>query len=51
VLAAALAAGVVALLARHLPYKLGLMLAALAGVGAGMLAESLAAGRTQEKQA
>ena len=51
VLAAAVAAGVVALLARHLPYKLGLMLAALAGVGAGMLAESQAAGRTQEEQA
>ncbi len=51
VLAAAIAAGVVALLARHLPYKLGLMLAALAGVGAGMLAERLAADSTQEAQA
>ena len=28
------------LLARTLPYKLGLMLAAVAGVGAGMLAEA-----------
>jgi 4-azaleucine resistance transporter AzlC len=45
VLAAALAAGGVALLARHLPYKLGLMLAALAGVLAGLLAERLAAGQ------
>ncbi|MEN3811641.1 AzlC family ABC transporter permease [Chromobacterium piscinae] len=38
-LAAALAAGAVALLARGLPYKLDLMLAALAGVAAGMLLE------------
>lgn len=40
VLFAALVAGTVALLARGLPYKLGLMLAAVAGVGAGMLAEA-----------
>lgn len=42
VLVAALLAGVVALLARELPYKLGLMLAALAGVAGGVLAETLA---------
>ena len=42
VLFAALVAGGVALLARGLPYKLGLMLAALAGVAAGVLAERLA---------
>ena len=40
VLCAALAAGTVALLARDLPYKLGLMLAAIAGVAIGMLAEA-----------
>ena len=40
VLFAAVVAGTVALLARTLPYKLGLMLAAVAGVGAGMLAEA-----------
>lgn len=40
VLFAALVAGAVALLARGLPYKLGLMLAAAAGVGAGALAEA-----------
>lgn len=40
VLFAALVAGTVALLARGLPCKLGLMLAAVAGVGAGMLAEA-----------
>ena len=33
-------AGVVALLARDLPYKLGLMLAAIAGVATGMLTEA-----------
>jgi 4-azaleucine resistance transporter AzlC len=36
---AALVAAAVALLCRDLPYKLGLMLAALAGVGAGMALE------------
>jgi len=36
---AALSAGVVALLGAALPYKLGLVLAALAGIGVGMLAE------------
>ena len=40
VLCAALAAGTVALLARDLPYKLGLMLAAIAGVATGVLAEA-----------
>ena len=40
VLFAAFVAGTAALLARALPYKLGLMLAAVAGVGAGMLAEA-----------
>jgi 4-azaleucine resistance transporter AzlC len=39
VLVAALVAGGVALLARGLPYKLGLILAAVAGVAAGLLAE------------
>lgn len=38
---AALVAGAVALLAHALPYKLGLILAALAGVIAGLLAEQL----------
>jgi 4-azaleucine resistance transporter AzlC len=41
VLFAALVAGTVALLARGLPYKLGLMLAALAGVAAGVIVEKL----------
>lgn len=36
--AAAVSAGVVAVLAAGLPYKLGLMLAAAAGIGAGLLA-------------
>ena len=45
VLFAALVAGVVALLARDLPYKLGLMLAAVAGVATGVWVEWLA-GRT-----
>lgn len=43
VLVAALLAGAVALLARDLPYKLGLMLSALAGVCGGVAAERLAA--------
>lgn len=42
-LVAALVAGVVALLARALPYKLGLMLAASAGVAAGVAMEAWAA--------
>ena len=41
VLFAALVAGGVALLGRGLPYKMGLMLAALAGVAAGVIAEVL----------
>jgi 4-azaleucine resistance transporter AzlC len=40
VLCAALAAGAVALLARDLPYKLGLMLAAMTGVVTGLVAEA-----------
>lgn len=50
VLFAALVAGTVALLARGLPYKLGLMLAAAAGVGAGVLAEA-ALGRAESPPA
>lgn len=46
VLFAAVVAGTVALLTRGLPYKLGLMLAAVSGVGAGMLAEAWS-GRTK----
>jgi 4-azaleucine resistance transporter AzlC len=42
ILIAALVSGTVALLARGLPYKMGLMLAALAGVVAGVCAEVLA---------
>lgn len=38
---AALVGGVSAMLARGLPYNLGLVLAALLGIGAGVLAESL----------
>jgi len=38
-IAAALSAGAVALLANDFPYKLGLILAALVGIGAGMLVE------------
>lgn len=45
VLAAAVCAGLTALLARDLPYKLGLMLAAAAGVAGGMLAERWLAGQ------
>lgn len=41
VLCAAVVAGAVAMLARSLPYKLGLMLAATSGVAAGVLVESL----------
>ncbi len=39
-MAASLTAGLVALAARDLPYKLGLMLAALSGVAAGVAAET-----------
>ena len=38
--AAALSAGAVAVLAAGLPYKLGLMLAAVVGIGAGLRAEA-----------
>ena len=38
---AALSAGVTAVLAHGLPLRLGLALAAVAGIGAGVLAESL----------
>jgi 4-azaleucine resistance transporter AzlC len=41
-IAAALAAGLAALAGNNLPFKLGLMLAALVGVGAGMLLEKRA---------
>jgi 4-azaleucine resistance transporter AzlC len=41
VLVAALVAGVVAMMGRALPYKLGLMLAAAAGVAAGVVTENL----------
>ncbi len=44
-LAAALAAAALALLGRDWPYKLGLMLAALGGVAAGVLAEECCAAR------
>ncbi len=47
--AAAIAAGAVALLARDMPYKLGLLLAALAGVVVGVLLEGRTA--TEEAQA
>lgn len=42
ILFAALVAGAVALLARGLPYKMGLMLAAIAGVAAGVAMEAWA---------
>lgn len=45
-LGAALVAAATALLCRNLPYKLGLMLAALAGVAAGMALE----GRTRQEE-
>lgn len=38
---AALVGGVIAVLAKGLPYNLGLVLAALLGIGAGMLAETI----------
>ena len=50
-LAAALVAGAIALLARDLPYKLGLILAALLGVGTGVAMEIWAAGvRAPQRQ-
>jgi len=44
---AALAAGVVAILAWPLPLRLGLIVAVAAGIAAGMLAESLRAEKPQ----
>ena len=41
-LAAALASGAVVILARDLPLRLGLVVAALAGIAAGLLAEGRA---------
>ena len=49
--AAAVAAGVVALIAHPLPYKLGLMLAAIAGVAAGAWVEHLVAARAPAREA
>jgi hypothetical protein len=45
---AALVGGLVAVIARGLPYNLGLVLAALLGIGAGMLAESASQKQLQE---
>jgi predicted branched-subunit amino acid permease len=45
---AALVGGLVAILAKGLPYNLGLVLAALLGIGAGMFAENLAEQKVQE---
>ena len=45
---AALAGGVAAVLAKGLPYNLGLVLAALLGIGAGMLAETVSGKQVQE---
>jgi len=47
-LVAALVAAAVAVVAHGLPYKLGLMLAALAGVSAGIVAERLTASSARE---
>ncbi|HNH27726.1 MAG TPA: hypothetical protein PLR93_11930, partial [Anaerolineales bacterium] len=49
VIASALSAGVTALLAYHLPYKLGLILAALVGITVGMLLENLQAAPKESK--
>lgn len=46
-LGAAVAASATALLARDLPYKLGLLLAAVAGIAAGVWLEERAAARTE----
>jgi predicted branched-subunit amino acid permease len=45
---AALVGGLSAILAKGLPYNLGLVLAALLGIGAGMLAESISNKQVQE---
>lgn len=44
---AALVGGLSAIVARGLPYNLGLVLAALLGIGAGMLAESISSKKTE----
>jgi len=49
--AAALSAGVVAVLAASLPYKLGLFLAAMTGVSLGMLLENRKTGRSRKVEA
>jgi predicted branched-subunit amino acid permease len=45
---AALVGGLIAILAKGLPYNLGLVLAALLGIGAGMLAENISNKKTEE---
>jgi predicted branched-subunit amino acid permease len=45
---AALVGGLIAVLAKGLPYNLGLILAALLGIGAGLLAENLGEQKTKE---
>jgi hypothetical protein len=45
---AAVVAGSVAVLAKGLPYNLGLVLAALLGIGAGILAENVSGKQMQE---
>jgi predicted branched-subunit amino acid permease len=47
--AAALTAGVVAVLAYDLPYKMGLVLAALTGIAVGLLAEGRVVSDKQEE--
>lgn len=49
-LACALAAGAVAVLARDLPYQLGLMAGSLAGIAAGVLSEQFRVGETAAKE-
>lgn len=49
-IAAALVAGAVAVAGHALPYKLGLMLAALCGVAAGMVAARLASGKPSDRE-
>jgi len=44
---AALVGGLIAILAKGLPYNLGLVLAALLGIGAGILAENISDKKTQ----
>ena len=47
VIAAALSAGITALLAYHLPYKLGLILAAFVGILVGMMLEGRASAKKE----